>query len=74
MKVMIGGRVLGGHAHLDEGFAVALGVSAAEVTGRPLEEILPLLVADEHHLGFTQVGQAGHDRLVVAQRGRHAAR
>ena len=53
-------------AHLHQRLAVALGVGAAEVAGGPLGQVLPLLVADEHDLLVAQVGEAGDDRLVVA--------
>ena len=42
-------------------------MGAAEVAGLALGKILPLLVADEHHLDVIEVSKPRHDRLVVAE-------
>ena len=66
MKVMIGRWNFAARRIFDQRLAIAFGVGAAEVAGGPLGEVLPFLVADEHHLGFAEVAKAGDDRLVVA--------
>ncbi len=56
-----------GQPHFHECLAIALGMGAAEVALLALGEVFPLLMADEHDLDVVEVGQAGDDRLVVAQ-------
>ena len=53
--------------HFHERLAIALGMSTAEVAFLALGQVFPLLMADEHDLDVVQVGEAGDDRLVVAQ-------
>ena len=67
MNEMIGRPILGRQLHLHQRLAIAFGMGTAEVAGRPLGQVLPLLVADEHHLVVVEVGEAGDDRLVVAE-------
>ena len=66
MNVTIGRPILRRQPHLQQRLAIALRVGAAEVAGRALGQVLPLLVADEHDLVLIEVGQPGDDRLVVA--------
>ena len=65
---------LGGKPHLEKGFTVTLRMRTAEMAGRPLGQVLPLLVADEHDLDVVEVGQTGDDGLSSPRRDRRSSR
>ena len=59
--------VLGGKLHLFHRFAIAFGMGAAEVALVPLFERFAFLMADEHHLEFVELREAGAEGAVVAE-------
>src|SRR5690606_28545691 len=60
--------ILGRHAHLQDRLAVTLRMRAAIKTLLAFLERLAFLMADDHHFVFVQLGEAGADGAVVAER------
>ena len=60
--------ILGRQCHLLQCLAITLRMGTPEVARLALGEVLPLLVADKHHLEVVEMGQPRDDRRIIAKR------